>query len=152
MKINITKKQYKTLIKLLHLGTWMANAYRTDDRIEEFDEIEQYILSFCKDLGMDDSVEYDEDLKMFFLTGEFLDESGVEELIDEYDNDTFWDGLMYRMAKRDMIEKYGEDTVRKMELEEIINKEQPFLNAYGKEFEENGLKNLRLIKGPDIIH
>lgn len=66
MKIDITKKQYKTLLKLLHLGTWMANAHRTDDRIEEFDEFEQYVLSFFKDFGMDDSVEYDEDLKMFF--------------------------------------------------------------------------------------
>jgi hypothetical protein len=152
MKINITKKQYKTLIKLLHLGTWMANAHRTDDRIEEFDELEQYILSFCKDFGMDDSVEYAEDLKMFFLTGEFLDESGVEELIDEYDNDTFWDELIYRMAERDLIEKYGKNTVRKMEFKERINKEQPFLDAYGTEFEENGLSNLRLIKGSKIIH
>lgn len=152
MKINITKKQYKTLIKLIHLGTWMANAHRTDDRIEEFDELEQYILSFCKDFGMDDSVEYAEDLKMFFLTGEFLDESGVEELIDEYDNDTFWEELIHRMAERDLIEKYGEDTVRKMELEERLDKEWPFLNVYEEEFDENGLKNLRLIKGPDITH
>lgn len=44
------------------------------------------------------------------------------------------------MAERDMIEKYGEDAVRKMEFEERINKEQPFLDMYGKEFEENGLK------------
>jgi len=89
MKINLTKKQYVLLIKILYLGTWMANAHRTDDKIEEFEEFEQYILSFSKNFGMEDSVEYDEGLKMFFLTEEFINNSGVQELIDEYDNDTF---------------------------------------------------------------
>lgn len=78
----------------------MANAHCTVDRIEEFEELEQYILSFCKDFGMDDSVEYDEDLKMFFLSGEFLDGSGVEELIDEYNNDVFWDELILQDGRK----------------------------------------------------
>lgn len=152
MKINFTKKQYISLIKLLHLGTWMANAHRTDDRIEEFEELEQYVLSVCKSFGMDDSVEYDKELKMFFLTEEFLEESGVEELIDEYDNDTFWEELIHRMAERDMEKKYAEDTIRKMKFEERIDKEWPFIRIYEEEFLENGLTNLRLIKGTNIIH
>lgn len=90
--------------------------------------------------------------RCFFLTNEFLDESIVDELIDEYNNDTFWDELMFRMAERDLIEKYGEDAVRKMKFEERVDKEQPFLDAYRKEFEENGLSNLRLLKGSNIIH
>lgn len=142
----------RPLIKLLNLGTWMANAHRTDDRIEEFEKFEQYILSFCKDFGVDGFVEYSEDLKMFFLTNDFLEESGVEKLIDEYDNDTFWDQLIFRMAERDMIERYGEDAFGEMEFNERLEREGHFAEMYEEEFEENGLQNLRLIKGPEIIH
>lgn len=142
MKINLTKKQYETLLKLLYLGEWVVNAHRTDDRVEDFEEFEQYILSFYKDFDMQRYVAYDERLKMFFPTREFEDETGVEEYIDEYNDNTFWDELIYRLANRDLIDRYGEDAVKYMDWEERICKEEVFIEEYEEEFEKHGVKNL----------
>ncbi|MFN3740604.1 MAG: hypothetical protein ACK4TF_08040 [Thermodesulfovibrionales bacterium] len=151
MKINFTKKQFQSLIKLIHLGNWMANVHRIDETIEEFNELEQYILSFGKDFGMEDHIEYDEGLKQFFLTQEYIENSGLEDLIDSYNDEIFWVELVTRLSERDVIEKYGIKEAKNMGPEELISKKLPFWEIYEKEFEENGLQNLRIIKGPKII-
>ena len=142
MKLNLTKKQYITLIKLLYLGEWMANAHRTDDRIEEFEEFDQYILSFGKDFGLEGKIIYDEKLKMFFLTPEFISEAGLDDYIDEYDEDTFWNELISRLSRRDLIDRYGEEAIKDMKLEELIDKEQVFIEEYEEEFKRHGINNL----------
>lgn len=151
MKINLTKKQYRTLLTLLHLGSWMANAHRTDDIIKEFEELEQYILSFGRDFGMDEHIEYDERIKMYFLKQEYLESSGIERLIDEYNEDVFWEELINGLANRDMLERYSREALNKMSQDELLEKKFPFLSFYEEEFVENGLKNLRLLKGPETL-
>jgi hypothetical protein len=142
MRINLTKKQYITLIKLVYLGEWVVNAHRTGDRVKEFEEFDQYILSFCKDFNLEGNITYDEKLKMFFLTSEFIDETGLDDYIDEYDENTFWDELIYRLSRRDLIDRYGEEAVKNMKIEELIDKEQVFIEEYEEEFRRNGINNL----------
>ncbi len=151
MKINLSKKQYRTLVKLIYLGTWLANAHRTDDIIEEFEELEQYIFSFCKDFGMENDFEYDESLKRFYLTDEFIENSGIDKLIDEYNLDTFWEELIHMMADKDLLETYGEKGLKEMDIEKLTEKKILLLDLYEKEFSENGIKNLRVIKGTKTI-
>lgn len=142
MKINFTKKQYEDLVKLVYLGTWMVNAHRTDDRVEKYEELEQYILSFYKDFGMENFILFDEELKRFFPTKEFEEETDVEQYKDEYNNDIFWEELIDRLARRDFIRAYGEENLLKMTWEERFEKEQPFIDKYDEEFEKNGIENL----------
>lgn len=146
MKINFTKKQYEDLVKLVYLGTWMVNAHRTDDRVEKYEELEQYILSFYKDFGMENFILFDEELKRFFPTKEFEEETDVEQYIDEYNNDIFWEELIDRLARRDFIRAYGEENLLKMTWEERFEKEQPFIDKYDEEFEKNGIENLDIKK------
>jgi ABC-type Fe3+ transport system substrate-binding protein len=89
MKINFTKKQYEDLVKLVYLGTWMINAHRTDDLVEKYEDLEQYLLSFYKDFDMEKYIEFDKKLNKFFPTGEFEEDTDVEQYIDEYNNDIF---------------------------------------------------------------
>ena len=83
MKIELTKEQYENLLEVVYLGNWMINAIRSgnkgDERIEKYDDIEQYILSFAKDFRLANFVEYNEELKQFFHTREF-EEYGYERL------------------------------------------------------------------------
>ena len=150
MKINFTKKQYEDLVKLIHLGTWMINAHRTDDIVEKYEDLEQYILSFYKDFGIEKFIEFDKELNKFFPTREFEEDTDVEQYIDEYNNDIFWEELIDRLARRDFIREYGEDKVLKMTWEERFEKEQPFIDKYDEEFEKNGIENLD-IKDRDIL-
>ncbi|MCC7202117.1 MAG: hypothetical protein IT393_05550 [Nitrospirae bacterium] len=141
MEIRFTKEQYEDLVKLVYLGTWMVNAFRTDDRVKKFDELEQYILSYFKEFGLKQSIIYDNDLKEYFVAKE-LEEGELDQYIDDYNNDNFWDELIYRLARRDLIREYGEDKVTKMTWQERLEKEAPFIEKYEEEFEEHGIERI----------
>jgi hypothetical protein len=141
MKINFTKAQYETLIKAVYLGNWMVNATETEKVDEEFDALEEYILSFAKDFGLEQYVDYDEGEKKFYASRE-LEETDVEDHIQQYDDYTFWDKLIFNLAERDLFHKYGDKAAEKMSDVERFEKEQEFLEKYEQEFSVNGIKNL----------
>lgn len=84
-------------------------------------------------------------LDRYFFTGKMEDKSIARELIDEYDNNTFWDELVDRLAKRDFIGKYGRERVKKMDIKEFFKKLNPFEEKYSSEVRENGLENLEIV-------
>jgi len=140
MKIFFTKKQYETLVKLAYLGDWLANAHKAGDGVNaEFEKLEDYIYSFAGDFGIDELFKQGED-GITDPTREF--EEMLDPYIDEYNDDNFWETLVNRLARRDFIEHYGQDTVSSMDLAELFEKEEPFLKKYDDEFYANGLKNL----------
>jgi hypothetical protein len=144
MKINFTKKQYEDLMKLVYLGAWMINSHRTDNIEERYEELDQYILSFSEEFGTEKYVEFDEELNRFFTTREFEEDTGIEQYKEEYDDNTFWDELIYRLARRDLIKTYGEAAVFTMTTDELLDKEQPFIDRYEMEFERYGIDNLEI--------
>lgn len=84
MNIELTKKEYQTLLTMLYCGEWVLNSYKTkEDKIhKETDEIEQFIFSMAKKYGLEKWVEYDESLSKYFPTA--LMESKLHEFIDKY--------------------------------------------------------------------
>ena len=125
MKIFFTKKQYETLIKMAYLGSWLANACRTgDDGDMEIEEIEQYIYSFAKDFRLEDLLEQSESGSIY-PTRAF--EENLDTYIDEYNDENFWDELVHSLARRDFVEHYGKDVVSKMEMSELFEKEELFI-------------------------
>jgi len=48
MNIQLTKEQLAALVKLVYLGNRMANDWRTDDVIEEYDEAESLVLEAAR--------------------------------------------------------------------------------------------------------
>ena len=46
----------------------------------------------------------------------FLDEWAMP-FIEEYDNETFWDELIERLVDKDVMNRYGVETIRKMRME-----------------------------------
>lgn len=148
IKIELTKEQYESLIKLVYLGNWMINAIRSgapgDERVKKYDDIEQYIYFFAEEIGLEKYVEFDKESNQFFPTKEFEESADIEQYREEYDDATFWEELIHRLARRDFIKEYGEDVIRKMDWKERMEKEDPFIEKCEKEFEENGIENLEL--------
>ena len=64
--------------------------------------------------------------------------------MDDYNDENFWEELIHHLSRRDLIEAYGEDAIRKMSLEELFEKEEPFIEKYTDELEDHGIKNLRI--------
>lgn len=141
-EIKFTKQQYEELVKLVYLGTWMVNSIRTDDVVEKYEKLEQYILSFANIFDYGKFIEYDAKSKSYLHNADFEQDEELERYRDEYDDECFWDGLVDRLAKRNFIEAYGEDAIKRMDWKERYLKEEPFIEKYSHEVSEHGIDRM----------
>jgi hypothetical protein len=143
MNISFTPKQYRTLLKALFWAEWIKNAMATvpDKEGEELQELEQHLYSYTKQFQTTDWVSYDEKLKGYYPNR--LMEDTLQSVIDEFEETSFWDELIHRMARKDTMRKYGKENFK--DVFDLMEKEHPFLEKYEKEFQENGIKNLKVI-------
>ncbi|HVP91775.1 MAG TPA: hypothetical protein VMS75_11235 [Terriglobales bacterium] len=141
MKIELTKEQLETLAKLVFLGNWLGNSWRNEDVIEEFDEVESLVLEAAAKSGLESYAELDEEGRT--VPSHELEEK-MTEAVDFYNDNTFWDQLIYRMADRDYVRKHGDDALAELDTEEGMEKERPLVEKYEKEFNEHGLDRLEL--------
>ena len=143
MKIELTKEQYLNLLKLVYLGEWMANAHRTEDRIEKYENSLSQIFSYAKEFGFNDYADDEEvgDNKIY-PTRKFEEETDVHKLHEEYDNDTFWDELIDRLRDRDFFGSYGKEKIEKMTQDEYFNNLNKFADKWAEEFEKYDIGRL----------
>ena len=142
MKIELTNEQLESLVKLVYLGNMMANTWRTKDVIREFDDVESLVLAAAEKNGLEDYVDFDREEKKRVPSAGLEEE--MAEAIDSYDDNTFWDQLIFRMADRDYSRKYGEDALDELTTEEGTRREKPLLDKYEKEFNEHGLDRVEI--------
>jgi hypothetical protein len=141
MKIELTQKQYEALLKIVYLGSWMASSTKEEPEMD-YEDIEQYILSFAKDFKMENFVGYDKKLKTYYPTEDFENRTDVVEKIEEYNEYTVWEALVLSLSRRDLIKKYGAQKAEQMSDEELLEKEYPLIQKYEEEFREHGFDNL----------
>ena len=141
MKIEFTEKQFEALLKIVYLGSWMASSTKEEPEME-YENIEQYVLSFAKDFKMEGFVGYDKKLKSYYPTEEFEDKTDVVEQIEAYNEYTVWEALVLALSRRDLIKKYGAKKAEQMSDEELLEKEYPLIQKYEEEFREHGFDNL----------
>ena len=151
LKIKLTKEQFEVLLKLVYLGNWMVNANRDgspgNPHKEKYEAIENYIFSFAKGFGFSEYVD-DEDAGSgrFYPTRAFEEETDVQKLHEEYDEETFWDELIDRLGERDFYQYYSKDEIRKMSQEERFDKLYEFIDKWADEMSENGVERLKIAK------
>ena len=53
MKINITKKEYRLLLDILHLGEWMLTAHDQEEMPEKkkYQDLVQKFYSYAEEMG-----------------------------------------------------------------------------------------------------
>ena len=149
MSIEFTKKRFLALLKVVYLGNWMANAHRDgspkDPHEEEYEAIEDYIFSFAKQFGFDEYVD-DEDAKngKFSPTRKFEEGTDVDELHEEYDEETFWDELIDRLGERDFYRKYSKEEIKKMSQDEWFEKFYECIDQWADEMNKHGMNHLEI--------
>ncbi len=145
IQINFTPEQYKTLVKLVYLGNWLANANNDAGNInEEFQELEKFVYAQAALAGISADTGLVPDDGEYFPSKELEDD--LQQLVDEYEDSAFWDNLASRLAYRDLIEEFGERAVEEMGPERRVAALGRHEERYNQEFEEFGLDNLRLVK------
>jgi len=145
--ITLTRKQFIALLKAVYLGNWMANAYRTEDKRNDYESIEDYIFSLTAQFGFEKYVDHeDSDGDRYYPTNFFEETTDVHKLHEEYDEETLWDELAERLGERDFMEKYTKDEIVKMPRDERFTKLSKCIDVYNEEFEKLGLQRIRIQK------
>lgn len=148
MKIHITKKEYRKILDILAISEWVMNAhkYNEDKRCSPYKEIEQKLLSYAKQFGCDDIIQYDKSLKAYYPTRDFEENETSKEFIDEFVEETFWDELSSRLAMRDFVRNNERQLIEEMDPMEQMIKIGEYEEKYTDEFHKNGLENISIKK------
>ncbi len=144
MKINFTKREYKVLLEMIYLADWMRHAHEAGLKQDAYRVLAQKILSLAGEFGCEDLVEHCEDPNEYMPSQELEDADTVRDCIEEYDDATFWEELITRLARRDVLRKHTKE-----ELLRMTEKERAMLilqveESYADEFELNGLGRIKI--------
>lgn len=162
IRISLSRDELRRLLHLVYIGTWVLSAHKTeaDPRAAPYDALEQKLYAVAARHGFagetgnpaDDLLDYVEEFKQYFPTLDF-EEGEVHEFLDEYDDDTFWDELVYRLAERDAArEAGGFEPYAGLPWTERVERTSHFEAIYADEFYENGLDNVRIVRPPASRH
>ncbi len=145
--ISLTNEQYLALLKLTWLGNWVANGQRdgsvADPHLDEYDDIQSYILSYAKDFGfghyVSDSVLGD---GRHYETLQFDEDFNLYELTREYDAQSFVDEFVNQLAERDFYRAYPHSASQAMRIEGYAAKLDKFIEKWAEEINTHGLENI----------
>ena len=131
MELHLTGKQFRRLLDLVYIGTWVLNSTRGEDRIRDYDQVESLVFSHCLDHGMTPLVElYNGDV----IPSRAFAEGGIHEAIMAYEDVTFFEILAEELALRDLdAERATEENY-----DEVMDR----MEQYMGEFEAHGTDHI----------
>lgn len=154
MRLELTEEQFQSLLKLIYMGKWVADAVEhqtdNDQSSKDFAQLEQLIFKEAGKNGFSDWVEVDEESGAYYPSSILDEDKIVAGSIDAYEENCFWDELIDRLCIRDMIANHGIDKIADMTHQERYEKEKELVNRYENEFHDFGLKRLVIDKEHDI--
>ncbi len=141
MQIDLTVKEFRRLLDMVYIGNWVLNSTRDDnDRISDYDDIEEKLFSLCRTNGMDALCEL---YQGHIYPSRAYNDGGIHEAIVAYEDAVFYDILAEELARRDM--DYPEITDKNYD--ELVSR----MEAYLAEFDENGADNLVIGNSDEIV-
>lgn len=147
MKLDLDRRDYRALLTVLEIADWVLHAYRTEDPPEtaRVRALEQKVLALAEGFGCGELVEYDAEEQRWWLTREFEETSDALEFIDQFENDSFWEQLSDRLVERDLLRQIGEAAIRRLDPEELAQREEPYRTLYADEFMRYGVERLEIL-------
>ena len=145
-QIEFSNEEYRLLLDMVYIADWVMNAHEVEQQEETkpYGKLEQKLLSLAKDFGSGEYIAWDEQLQEYFPTRGYEEERPVMGFIDKFEDDSFWEELVARLADRDANRKYGQKKLTRMSFEERRRKIGEIEEKYWVEFERNGLDRLQI--------
>lgn len=143
MKINITKREYRTLLDMVYVSDWVMHAHLTEWGENDYQALRRKLLSYYKEMDAEDIIEAGEETEEYYELFEY-EEKMHGAFIDPYEEHIFWGGLTERLALRDLIEKIGMDGYKALEDRERVKQLDKMAAGYRKEFEKYGLECVKV--------
>lgn len=118
MKIEFTKEEYRVLLDVVYIANWIVNSFKTPgEYTPEFEALKSKAFSFAQKLGFDELVEREGRTHTFAESRAFEDSVEEKGYIRDYDEQTFWQELVSRVADKYLLEVGGEEKLRSLSRE-----------------------------------
>ena len=146
--IELSKEQYKSLVKLIFYGDWILHANKIEEgRDRNAEELMEYIFSQKEKFSL---VDWFKELKY----GEELKEEIIMKLLEEvfeYNEETFWFYLIKKLAEKDTLDEIQNmrKIISKKDQEEIQFKYEA---KYEETFKNKEIDNLQLKNKNNSAH
>ncbi len=150
MEIKFTKSEMEKLLELLNIAEWVLTSedVEEDERKEPYMKLLQRLYHEAYESGMTKEIEYDEAAKDYYFNEDWEEKVQARDFIEEYDDASFWDELVFRLADRDIDRKMNGKAPKNFE--EHVAMFTQIQTKYEEEFEKNNLEHLELVKPKTI--
>lgn len=144
MKLDLTKKEYRTLLEMIYISDWVLNTFtnRLEDENKNHKALKEKLLSLHKEIQA-------EDLLKKFESDKF-DEYMHANYIEKYNQNMFWETLIDQLSYRDLTKEIGIEAFNQLDPIERIERLEKFRESYGKEFEKHQLEYVRINSSSQI--
>src|SRR5512143_2001486 len=109
MDIEISAKEYRDLLDILHIADVVMTGHRREEnkRTERHRALIQKLYALAQGAGLDGLIDYNESVKKYVPTRDFEQNSLAHGVIDEFGDHYFWDQLVSRLTERDSAQIAG---------------------------------------------
>ncbi|MGI6028308.1 MAG: hypothetical protein ACOX81_02725 [Candidatus Heteroscillospira sp.] len=133
MNIELTNREFRLLLDMAYIGNWVLNSTRGEDRIVEYDNLQEKLFAHCAPQSMGSLIQL---WRGHIYPSREYEDGGIHEAIADYEDSMFFDILAEEMARRDMVsEQLNQDDLQEL---------QRRMEEYISEFERNGIQNISL--------
>ncbi len=148
MNIEISPKEYRDLLDILHVADMVLSGHRKegDKRTKLHRELIQKLYGFAAGEGLDRLISYDASAKKYVPTRDFEQSTLAHAAISEFGVHLFWEELINRLSFRDAAQIAGGiEHLHAMSDSERQHLEGPIRERYMEEFSANDVVNLQVI-------
>jgi len=149
MNIEISTKEYRDLLDILHIADAVMSGHRKeeDKRTAPHRALIQKLYALARGEGLESLIGHDELANRYMPTAEFEEESMAHTAIDEFVDHLFWDQLIGRLSARDAAQMAGGiDHLQALGDSERQALEGSVRQRYVREFATNGVANLEVVE------
>jgi hypothetical protein len=147
MNIEITDREYRDLLDILHIADVAMSGHRREEdrRTDRHRTLIQKLYALAQGEGLGRLIGYDESTNKYIPTHDFEQNSLAHVVLNEFGDHLFWDHLISRLTERDAaLMAGGIDRLNAMNDIERQHAEGQIRQRYIEEFTANGVANLAI--------
>ena len=147
MDIKLSKKQFKSLLELTHLGNSIVNSRKEPDFIDhKYEDLASLIYSHAPEAGLEEYVEYSKNSKAWTASNYLYQESDAAKMLEQYNEATYWNSLVERFAFKAFLNKYSAEKIKKMSSIERNEKILALIDKYKAATYDHSIDPFEMLK------
>lgn len=138
INLELSEEQFKSLLELVFMGNWLANAHRKDT-IKRYSELEEHLFTLCTQFGL---IGYSDPDEPKYPTSLFI--KSLRGLIKENEEVTFWEQFVERFSTLQIHRDHTQEQLENMEQSELLALIKEYEDDLRMHLSKNGLSLFQL--------